>query len=295
MAFNLNTLEEYVDNSRKEFLNESIFTVPSISLLNLQLGVKYKSALNLLETDPVLQERTCGFDPQGSATFTQETIEVAPYTINMELCQEDLRKYWMNTELKTKAGFEVLPYDQAIVKDIIKNVKLEIEKVIWQGDTDNSDLIDGLVKRIIAAGTNSYSASDQSIYDRVRSTYLTIDPKILNVAEIFVGVDTYRALCQEMVTKNLYHYSADVNTNNMSLVFPGTDTVVRAITGLNGTNMIIAGNPKYMFIGMDMSNDEEEFDLFFDKAERNFKFVESFNLGTQIVFGDTFVYNNGQA
>lgn len=295
MAFNLNTLEEYVDNSRKEFLNESIFTVPSISLLNLQLGVKYKSALNLLETDPILQERTCGFDPQGSVTFTQETIEVAPYTINMELCQEDLRKYWMNTELKTKAGFEVLPYDQAIVKDIIKNVKLEIEKVIWQGDTDNSDLIDGLVKRIIAAGTNSYSASDTSIYDRVRSTYLTIDPKILDVAEIFVGVDTYRALCQEMVTKNLYHYSADVNTNNMSLVFPGTDTVVRAITGLNGTNMIIAGNPKYMFIGMDMSNDEEEFDLFFDKAERNFKFVESFNLGTQIVFGDTFVYNNDQA
>lgn len=295
MAYNVNTLPDYVSDKNKEIMTEVLFGPTSVALLNVQLGIKYQEKINMLVTDPVLQERVCGWNPQGDATFTEAILEVAPYMVEMEFCPEDVRKKFLNEELKTAAGFEVLPAEKSIVKDIVKRLKNTIDNKIWMADTNNSDLFDGLVKRIIAEGTNSYNASDKSLYDRVRSTYLAIDSAILDEAEIYMGVDMYKELCQEMVTKNLYHYSADVNTNDMSLVFPGTDTKVRAIAGLNNSNTIIAGNPEWMLIGMDGANDEEIFDLFYDKAAQNFKLVVKFNLGTQIVFGTEFVYNNGQA
>lgn len=278
--FDVNTLPDYVKQNESELLVKAIFGAPTMGHINMQTGVKYQDALNILAVDPVLQERTCGWNEDGDVNFEQEIIEAAPLKVNMSLCTEDLRKKWMNEKVRAVAGGETLPFEEKISDEIVANIQRQVEKLLWQGDkAGNSDLIDGFLVRAKAKGTNvASSASD--VYGRVKDVYTAIPVEILDKAVIFVGVDTYRSLCLEMVAKNLYHYSADVDTKDMSLVFPGTDTKVIAVSGLNGTGAIVAGNPEYFFAATDMASDAEELKIWYSDDNQEHRLAVKFNIGT---------------
>lgn len=290
MAFNVQALTDYVNQNNKELLVKSVFGAKTAGLVNVQTGIKYKDALNILSVDPVLQERTCGWNESGDATFSQEYITVGAYKVNMSLCEEDLRKKWMNDEVKTAAGAEVLPFEEKITGELVANIDRQVEKLLWQADTASSDLFDGFLTIAKAKGTDVQSSASD-VYGKVKDVYSAIPVEILDKAQIFVGIDTFRDLCQEMVTKNLYHYSADLNTGDLSLVFPGTDTKVIAVSGLNTTGAIIAANPEYLVMGVDMADDAEQFDVWYSKDHQEFRIAVKFNLGAQIAFADLVVYD----
>ena len=144
MAFVVNTLPDYVEQHKGELLSKAVFGFETRNYVNIMTGVKYKEALNILATDPVLQTRTCGFDASGNVSFTQRIMTVAPYKVNMSLCEEDLRKKWMNDELIVKVGGEVLPYEEKICNNIVKGINKELENLIWNAST-GVDGFDGLL------------------------------------------------------------------------------------------------------------------------------------------------------
>lgn len=290
MAFIVSQLPDYVEERKHELLSKSIFGAKTAGLINIMTGVKYKDALNVLSVDPVLQERTCGWNEDGDVTFAQRIMEVGAYKVNMSLCEEDLRKKWMNDQIKTAAGAEVLPFEEKIAGELVANIQRQVESKLWVADKASNDLFDGLLT-IAKADATDVASSASDVYGRVKDVYSAIPVEVLDKAEIFVGIDTYRTLCQEMVTKNLYHYAADVDTKDMTLVFPGTDTKVRAVSGLNGTGAILAANPEYLFMGVDMASDAEEFKLWYSNDHQEFRIAVKFNLGAQIAFPDLCVYD----
>jgi hypothetical protein len=90
--FVVNSLPDYVEQHKGELLSKAILGFETKRYINDMPGVKYKEALNILATDPVLQTRTCGWNASGNVSFTQRVMTVAPYKVNMSLCEEDLRK-----------------------------------------------------------------------------------------------------------------------------------------------------------------------------------------------------------
>lgn len=255
MAFVVNSLPEYVDQHKNDLLAKSVYSAPSIKYLNIQTGIKHSAALNLLSTEATLQSNaSCGWNAAGDTTFTQRTLTVGNYKVNMSFCDRALVQKWLNVETLTKAGAEVLPFEEQITKEIVESVKNQVERLIWQASTSAAtpDAFNGLLTIAKADGT-AVSTQATSIYDKVLAVYNAIPVSILDKAVIFVGVDTFRALKAEITAKNLYHFEPDVDKEDLSLIFPASiNTKVVAVSGLNGSNAIVAADPANLFYGVDM-------------------------------------------
>lgn len=295
MAINLTSLPSYIEERRLPLIKEAVLSAKSASLLNLQTDVKWKAAINLVSVAPVLQDgSTCGWTDAGSAELSQRVITAPMIKINQAFCHKDFLKYWTGYEVKVGVGRETLPFEEYFTSLIVDEVKAANEKLIWQGDTASSDVnlkwTDGLLK-LIAADSNVVKptiASGATAYDAIKTVYLAIPEKVLDKAVIFVGADTFRQYMQEMVEKNYYHYPA----NGMPVeefIIPGTNTRVIAVNGLNGTNKIVAARTENLFLGVDMLDDAEKFEMWFSKDFNEFRLAIEYNLGVQFAFGDEIV------
>lgn len=295
MAINLTSLPQYVEERRLPLIKEAVLSAKSASLLNLQTDVKWKAAINLVSVAPVLQDgSTCGWSDAGSAELSQRVITAPMIKINQAFCHKDFLKYWTGYEVKVGVGRETLPFEEYFTSLIVDEVKAANEKLIWQGDTASSDVnlkwTDGLLK-LIAADNNVVKpeiAEGATAYDAIKAVYLAIPEKVLDKAVIFVGADTFRQYMQEMVEKNYYHYAA----NGMPVeefIIPGTNTRVIAVNGLNGTGKIVAARTENLFLGVDMLDDAEKFEMWFSKDFNEFRLAIEYNLGVQFAFGDEIV------
>lgn len=294
MAFVVSSLPDYVNQNSKELISKTVFGAPSVRHLNLMTGVKYKDAINIVNTDAGLQERSCGWNANGDVTFSQAIMEVGAYKVNMSLCEEDLRKKWMNSEVMTAAGAEVLPFEEKITDEIVASISNKVEKLIWQANKSGSpaDLFNGLLTQIKASSKATDVASTASTtYGKIKDVYMAIPASILDKAVIFVGVDTFRAFCQDLVTQNLYHYSAELKPEEMEVILPGTSTRVIAVSGLNGTGAIVATDPANLFYGVDMVDDLEQFKLWYSDDNQEYRLAVKFNAGAAIAFEDLVVYD----
>lgn len=287
MAFQVNTLPDYVEQKKGELLSKAVFGFETRQYVNLMTGVKYKEALNILATDPVLQTRTCGFDASGNVSFTQRVMTVAPYKVNMSLCEEDLRKKWMNDQLVVKAGGEVLPFEEKITENIVKGVNKQLEDLIWNA-TNASNGFDGLLTIANAeAGVIDVSVG-ASDYATAIEVYKAIPAEILDKAEIFVGEDQFRSIVLEITAKNLYHYNPEVD-GGKTIILPGTNTKLHGVMGLNGKKQMLAADPENLFYGVDMADDAESFDIWYSKDNQEFRVAIKFNAGAQVAFPDQIV------
>lgn len=291
MAFVVNSLPDYVNQNSKDLISDTVLGAPSVKHLNIMTGVKYKDAINIINTEVGLQERSCTWSPCGDTTFSQAVMEVGAYKVNVSYCLEDLRKKWMNSEVLAKAGAEVLPFEERITKEIVANITNQVERLIWCASKDGGDLFDGLLTQAVdSTASTDVQSTATTTYGKIKDVYMAIPATILDKAVIFVGVDTFRAYCQDLVTMNLYHYSADLDPEKMEVILPGTNTRIIAVSGLNGSNAIIASDPANLIYGVDMADDLETFDLWYVKGE-GYRLEVKFNAGTAIAFPDLVVYD----
>ena len=285
--FNVASLPDYVEQHKGELLSKSVFGFETRNYVNLMTGVKYKEALNILATDPVLQTRTCGFDASGNVSFTQRVMTVAPYKVNMSLCEEDLRKKWMNDQLVVKAGGEVLPFEEKITDNIVKGVNKQLENLIWNA-TNASNGFDGLLTIAKAEADVIDVSAGASDYATAIEVYKAIPAEVLDKAEIFVGEDQFRSIVLEITAKNLYHYNPEVD-GGKTIILPGTNTKLHGVMGLNGKKQMLAADPENLFYGVDMADDAESFDIWYSKDNQEFRVAIKFNAGAQVAFPDQIV------
>ena len=288
MGFVVNSLPEYIKENGRELLVKSIFTAPTANLINVHTGVKHKAALNILSVDPILKERACGWDPSTNATFTQREVVVGRYEMEEELCVEDVAEKYLNEQTITAATGAELPFEEEIVAETLAGIQREVENKIWNASTGAGDLFDGLVAILDKEGTK-VSSSAATVYDKVVDVYKAIPVSQIDKAEIFMGVDDFKLFCLELVSKNLYHYSHDLNPADLSYELPGTNTIIHGVSGLNGTHRIVAGNPKYMFWATDLRDDSEQFKVLYDEKADSYDIIVRFNLGTQVAFPNLIV------
>lgn len=286
MAISLTGLTQYVEERRLPLITEVVLKSKTASMLSVQSDVKWKAALNLISTNPTLQDGSaCGWNAAGDAELSQRVITAPTIKVNQSFCHKDFLKYWTGYEVRVAAGAEKLPFEEYFTASIVDNVKEQNERMIWQG---NSTLgVDGFLALMSADTTVVTAATNASAFTAIKNVYMAIPEKVLDKAVIFVGADVFRSFIMEMVDKNLYHYSAD--NSNEEFVFPGTNTKVVAVNGLNGTNKIVAARLGNLFIGCDMVGDEEKFEVWYSKDNDEYRLAIQYNLGVQYAYGDEIV------
>jgi len=150
---------------------------------------------------------------------------------------------------------------------------------------------------IIAANSSTYisggpvasitSANVIAVFDAV---YLAIPAKVVAADDmtIFCGQDLFRTYTVALKNSQSFAYSIDVKADS-EFILPGTSIKVVAVAGLNGTNKIYASRLSNMFIGTDLLNEEERFEIFYAKEADEVRFVSEFKMGVNFAFPDEWV------
>ena len=297
-GYDISNLAAYVKTNADVILKDVVLgSVEGDSVANMrkQLGVKTKEKLNYLNVTPALQNgKDCGFNASGSTAFSDRDIIVKTIKAQDEYCDRDLLGKFAESLVNIAAGKETLPFEAQIVDEVVKGIRKQIEKIVWQGDTTLG--IDGLLKMAASGGTDSAStvnvsiAKGTNIYEAVKAVYLAIPEELLDNAFIGLSPANFRAFTQAMVEKNYYHYSGPQDANVNEFIFPGSNVKVKSIQGLSGVNdKIYASVWDNLVYGTDLLNDEETVNAWYDPNTELFRYTIRFNAGVSTLFPDEVV------
>jgi hypothetical protein len=312
MAFNVDALAAYTEQNEALLVTSSVLGAKTASLIksagNVMVGVKSAETINIMDTDAIFQSGgSCGFTASGATTFTQRTVTVGKIKVNEALCPKDLESKYLQKALPTGSMYDSIPFEQEFSDKKAKRIAAQLETAIWQGDTDsvnvNLNKFNGLVKLIgaasgvVAANDSTYisgaplssitAANVISIFDGV---YKAIPAQVVAADDmtIFCGQDVFRTYTIALKNENMFHYTVDAKADS-EFVLPGTSIKVVAVAGLNGTNKVYALRLSNLFLGTDLLNEEEKFEIFYAKEADQVRFVSEFKMGVNIAFPDEVV------
>ena len=312
MAFDVSALAAYTEQNEALLVTDSVLGAKTAALIksagNVMVGVKSAETINIMDTDAIFQAGgSCGFTASGSTTFTQRTVTVGKIKVNESLCPKDLESKYLQKALPTGSMYDSIPFEQEFADKKAKTIASQLETSLWQGDTTsvnvNLNKFDGLVKLIgaasgvVAANASTYisgaplstitAANVISIFDGV---YQAIPAQVVAADDmaIFCGQDVFRTYTVALKNANQFHYSIDVKADS-EFVLPGTPIKVIALQGLNGTNKVYAMRISNLFLGTDLLNEEEKFEIFYAKEADQVRFVSEFKMGVNVAFPDEIV------
>ena len=309
MGFDVSALANYTKENEALLVTSSVLGAKTASLIksagNVMVGVKSSEKINIMETDAIFQDgASCGFNASGSTTFTQRTVTPGKIKVNEALCPKDLEAKYLQKALPTGSMYDSVPFEQEYSEKKAKTIAAQLETSLWNGDTDsvnvNLNKFDGFVKLIgaasgvVAANASTFisgaplssitAANVISIFDGV---YQAIPAKVVAADDmtIFCGQDLFRTYTIALKNSGSFNYQIDVKADS-EFVLPGTTIKVVAVAGLNGTNKVYAMRLSNMFLGTDLLNEEEKFEIFYAKEADQVRFVSEFKMGVNIAFPD---------
>jgi hypothetical protein len=275
---------------------------------NVMVGVKSAETINIMDTDAFFQAGgTCGWNASGTTSFTQRTVTVGKIKVQEALCPKTLESKYLQKALPTGSQYDSIPFEQEFSDKKAKTIASQLESAIWQGDTasanGNLNKFDGLIKLIGAASgvvdanvsgfisgaplTSITAANVVSLFDGV---YRAIPAKVVAADDMVIvcGMDTFRTYTIALKNANMFNYAFDGKADS-EFVLPGTSIKVVALQGLNGTNDVYAMRLSNLFLGTDLLNEEEKFEIFFAKEADEVRFAAEFKMGVNVAFPDEIV------
>ena len=312
MSFSVGSLTNYTKENEALLVTSSVLGAKTASLIksagNVMVGVKSAETINIMDTDAFFQAGgTCGWNASGTTSFTQRTVTVGKIKVQEALCPKTLEAKYLQKALPTGSTYDSIPFEQEFTDKKAKTIAAQLETAIWTGDTasanGNLNKFDGLIKLIGAAsgvidanvsgfvsGAPLTSITPTNVVSLLDGVYRAIPAKVVAADDmtIFVGQDTFRTYTIALKNANMFNYAFDGKADS-EFVLPGTSIKVVAVGGLNGTNDIFALRLSNMFLGTDLLNEEEKFEIFFAKEADEVRFAAEFKMGVNIAFPDEIV------
>ena len=312
MAFSVSSLANYTKENEAQLVTSSVLGAKTAALIksagNVMVGVKSAETINIMDTDAFFQAGgTCGWNASGTTSFTQRTVTVGKIKVQEALCPKALEAKYLQKALPTGSQYDSIPFEQDYADRKAKTIASQLETSIWQGDTGsangNLNKFDGLIKLIGAAagvvdanvsgyvsGAPLTSITAANVVSLLDGVYKAIPAKVVAADDmtIFVGQDTFRTYTIALKNANMFNYAFDGKADS-EFVLPGTPIKVVAVEGLNSTNDIYAMRLSNLFLGTDLLNEEEKFEIFFAKEADEVRFAAEFKMGVNIAFPDEIV------
>ena len=288
--FLVSSLPDYVKNN--EDLLIASFGLPNDGtrrFIGIQTGIKKSAYLNYLGFTGKFQDgSSCGFNPLDEYALGQKAIEVATIKEDGEICEETLLGKWGEWKVRVAATEHDLPFEEYIMNALLDGIRKGIETLIWQGDTGNSDLIDGFLTQFGADG-NTVTVTLTGVtgaYDAVKAVYFQMTDEALEKGGIlFVDPMIFRALLNDLTALNYFHYDMGTGAKEEFLL-PGTDVRVIKTPGLSGTHAIVGTFGDNLVYGTDMEGDNERVDLWWSVDNRVFRYQVKWNSGVAYHFSE---------
>jgi hypothetical protein len=312
MAFSVSTLANYTKENEAQLVTSSVLGAKTAALIksagNVMVGVKSAETINIMDTDAFFQAGgTCGWNASGTTSFTQRTVTVGKIKVQEALCPKTLESKYLQKALPTGSQYDSIPFEQEFSDKKAKTIASQLESAIWQGDTasanGNLNKFDGLIKLIGAAsgvvdanvsgfisGAPLTAINASNVISLFDGVYRAIPAKVVAAEDMVIvcGMDTFRTYTIALKNANMFNYAFDGKADS-EFVLPGTSIKVVALQGLNGTNDVYAMRLSNLFLGTDLLNEEEKFEIFFAKEADEVRFAAEFKMGVNVAFPDEIV------
>lgn len=290
-TLDLTLLPDYIKEHRDELFIQSTLGTKTLDYVEVMPNVKWKDALNFLDSEVVLQDGSeCGWNPQGSDVFSQRFIETKAVEVEKEFCWKDFEKKYMNYQLLWEAGREKLPFEQKIAESNMNAIKDAVEELVWQGDSGLS--INGFLADIEAASAATVEfESGQTVSDKVAAIVAALPMRMLKKgANIYVSYTDARNYVLEQngaccSNKPVLDAAAE------SFAYFGDSRIkIVPVIGLEGTGAIVAATADALVYATDVEGSENTYRMWFDEKEEKFMFRVLFRAGTAVKFPEEIVY-----
>ena len=311
MALDLSALTNYVKENELQLTSAAIFSAKTASLIeargNVQVGIKSAETINIMTTDAVFQAGgTCGFNSSGTTSITQRSLVVGKIKIQESICPKTFEAKYTQKALREGSSYDYMAYATEYSAQKVERIGAALETALWQGDTDSQNgqlnKFDGIGKIIDSLGfggagdpiAGNVSAlttlTKANVTTAVDDIFSVIPAALLDKDDvvIFCGNDTFREYVLALRDQNLFHYPVDAA--NMELIVPGTSIKLIGVNGLNATDSLFALSMSNLYLGTDMLNEQDRFELFYAKEADEMRFVVEFKMGVQVAFPDEVVY-----
>jgi hypothetical protein len=312
MGFSVGTLANYTKENEALLVASSVLGSKTASLIkeqgNVMVGVKSSETINIMDTDAIFQDgSSCGFNASGTTSFTQRAVTVGKIKVNEALCLKDLEAKYLQKALPAGSMYDSMVYSEEYSKRKAEKIAQQLERTLWLGNTSSVDVnlnkFSGITTLITAAGAAVVNANSVALHGVVETAitdtnvvsifddiYKAIPAQVVDKDDmvIFCGMDVFRTYTVKLKSSNLFHYKYDEAANGQFFL-PGTNVRVIAVQGLNGSGDIVAMRISNLFLGTDLLNEEERFEIFFAREADQIRYVAEFKMGVNFAFPDEIV------
>jgi hypothetical protein len=287
MALDLSALTNYVKENELQLTSAAIFSA--------------------MTTDAVFQAGgSCGFNSSGTTTITQRTLTVGKIKVQESICPKTFEAKYTQKALREGSSYDYMAYATEYTAQKVQRIGAALETAIWNGNTASGD---GQLNKFMGIGTiidalgfggsgdpikgntsDLTTLTTANVEQAVDEVFAALPAALLDKDDvvIFCGNDTFREYVIALRNSNLYHYPVDAA--NMELVVPGTSIKLIGVNGLNATDTLFGLSMSNLYLGTDMLNEQDRFELFYAKEADEMRFVVEFKLGVQIAFPDEVVF-----
>ncbi|WP_316736282.1 hypothetical protein [Pedobacter aquatilis] len=283
MAYNITALPVF-QTEGKAFVIKSILEAQTISMLtNFDATAKGIQSVQLLDSDITITDGSaCGRNPSGGAVLSQALLTVKPLKINQDYCERVLEKTWAKGELSAGQNYDSMAFLKEISEINSAKASLEIEKMIWLGDTTltgstSLKQIDGFIKQIKAGSyINLSGATGATTVAKLQAIDAAMPIEVSQADDFYIlmGQDTYKKYVAEMAALNLYASASDG-------VLWGTTSKIKSVNGLNGGH-VVATRLRNLVAGGEMT--DVDFKSYFDYPTETLMLDTRFSLGVVPVY-----------
>lgn len=313
-------LQAYIEEQNYPLIAKALTSSPTMSLVEKQVGVKGKSAINLADIDINFQDGSgCAWNEDGDITLTQRFIDPAKLKLQMEFCPKELEAIYLRTQLPSGAHYETIPFEEFFANYLVSKIAAELEKMIWKSvgssptsvlgtGSGNYQFFNGFRDAILGgsyidANTASFGSGTplataltvNNMVEAVQRVYEAAADAVIenDDAVVFVGADKFRALAIAIqngvgswVTAGGQLQGYQTEMGSLSMVMPGTNLKIQATSGLSAINDVYLARTSNMYVGMDLEEDASRIESWYSQDDRKFKVAVELTVGAQVAFPD---------
>ena len=292
MGFSLSTLSSFTLEDSGILIQKAVLGADLLQYVDVRPGYPEATvSVNVLGMTAGFENSACGWTSAGSTNFTQIDITNQAKSWKQSLCLEELRQYWLSTQLDASAYGEKLPFNDVIADQMVKETRKYAESLIA------TQMIAAITVANGAAAGPTGAWTSSNAYDKAIEAIDDLPLAVANRDDLmmFMSYANFRYLQTAIVGKNLFHYSTGQTTGTglgQSIVIPGTNVTAVPVGGLGTSPKVYTGPAKFIIVVTGLVDDVDRIEGWWSQDNQEIRMISKFSMGLGAL-AENFSYSSG--
>ena len=313
MAFNVSALADFNNEVAGKIVLDTVYKGNTAEYVSIQEGIKYQEPINLVSVTPYAQGGDSVTNFTGSVAFTQRNITVTKRSFLDSMNLQALTSKYLGISALPEGSYEeTFALLNDVTSDLVKKVQQDNDNFIWNavsGSAYSAGLTpigDGLLQIIsgstsgvnTAAGVGANVITGSTAYAQLTDMLAAENANVLDAEDLtfFMGTSVFQRIISGLTTQNLFHFdptTVERRGGFYEVPLPGYPNVkIVGTWGLRDSERVVLGPASDAFVGTDLINDTNNFQLWYDINTDTLRYRLRNKLGMQVAHPEYWVSND---